>query len=107
VIQTDIPCSACKLPMIGIKLGSHYAIVCDKFGCGKYRQIQGSIERSTEFFTAETAPRTTSLPVERTPGVRTFLIDTVSSPRGIEGVSLRAGRRMGKGGKRGRRKKKH
>lgn len=44
MIQTDIPCSRCSQPMIGIKHVKHYAIVCNNFGCPLHRQIQGNIE---------------------------------------------------------------
>jgi len=49
MIQTDMPCSLCGQPMIGITISRYYALVCDNWGCGKYRQIQGNIERRTDF----------------------------------------------------------
>lgn len=48
MIQTDMPCSQCGKPMIGIALSKYYVVVCDNFGCGSYRQIKGNIERPLE-----------------------------------------------------------
>lgn len=48
MIQTDIPCRRCSLPMVGITFSQYYAIVCNNFGCILHRQPQGSIEREIE-----------------------------------------------------------
>lgn len=68
MIQTDIPYSRCRLPMIGIKFVRHYALVCDNSGCELHRQIQGNIERETEL-----GPITTFMPAP--------LPNTISPPK--------------------------
>jgi hypothetical protein len=59
MIQTNIPCRECGKPMIGIKVGRYYRLVCDNGECLLFREGQGSRECNidlTEIITSMPAP---------------------------------------------------
>jgi hypothetical protein len=67
MIQTNTPCRHCQEPMIGIDLGRHFRIVCNKPTCPLFRERQGVIEKQIELAPIETFM---PAPLPRTPSPR-------------------------------------
>jgi hypothetical protein len=48
MIQTDIPCRECGLPMIGVRVGRYLRLECDNDRCQLFREGQGSREQQID-----------------------------------------------------------